>query len=68
MSSESTTPTASKEPSRGTRTLRGTAWALAALPRELVSQSSDHVDFARFRGKRILVIGGGASLSLTRAL
>ena len=32
-----------------------------ALPRNLCSHSSDHADLGGFRGKRVAVIGGGAS-------
>ena len=31
------------------------------LPRELVSHSSDHSDFSRFKGQEVIVIGGGQS-------
>jgi len=34
---------------------------LADLPRELVTHSSDHHDLSRFRGKKVAVIGAGAS-------
>jgi thioredoxin reductase len=34
---------------------------LAALPKDLLSHSSDHVDLDRFKGRDITVIGGGAS-------
>jgi len=34
---------------------------LAALPRDLLSHSSAHVDLGRFKGRDITVIGGGAS-------
>ena len=34
---------------------------LSALPAELVSHSSDHVEFAGFRGRRVLVVGAGQS-------
>jgi thioredoxin reductase len=34
---------------------------LAALPKALLSHSSDHVEFDRFKGRDITVIGGGAS-------
>jgi hypothetical protein len=35
--------------------------ALAGLPGQLLSHSSQHHDLRRFKGKRIAVIGGGAS-------
>jgi FAD-dependent urate hydroxylase len=35
--------------------------ALTALPRELASHSSEHVEFSRFAGKDVAVIGAGAS-------
>lgn len=41
---------------------------LAELPPELVSHSSDHVDFGRFRDQRVLVIGGGQSALESAAL
>jgi thioredoxin reductase len=34
---------------------------LAALPKDLLSHSSDHVDLDRFKGRDVTVIGGGAS-------
>ena len=34
---------------------------LSALPAEFVSHSSDHVEFAGFRGRRVLVVGAGQS-------
>jgi thioredoxin reductase len=34
---------------------------LAALPRSAVTHSSEHSDLDEFRGKRVIVIGGGAS-------
>lgn len=34
---------------------------LAELPRELVSHSSDHHDLSRFKGRRVAVLGAGAS-------
>lgn len=33
----------------------------SSLPRELVSHAFDHSDYQQFRGKRLLVIGGGQS-------
>jgi hypothetical protein len=33
----------------------------AALPSELASHTGDHRDFRRFRGSRVLVVGGGQS-------
>jgi cation diffusion facilitator CzcD-associated flavoprotein CzcO/predicted ATP-grasp superfamily ATP-dependent carboligase len=35
--------------------------AFANLPQGFVSHSSDHDDFERFRGKRVVVVGGGQS-------
>jgi cation diffusion facilitator CzcD-associated flavoprotein CzcO/predicted ATP-grasp superfamily ATP-dependent carboligase len=34
---------------------------LGDLPRELVSHSSEHVEFAEFRGRSVLVVGAGQS-------
>jgi FAD-dependent urate hydroxylase len=34
---------------------------LRALPRDLVSHTSEHVDYARFRGRTVAVVGAGAS-------
>ena len=34
---------------------------LAPLPRELLMHSAEHHDLARFRGREVVVIGGGAS-------
>ena len=34
---------------------------LSPLPAELVSHASDHVEFAGFRGRRVLVVGAGQS-------
>ena len=34
---------------------------LGELPAELVSHSSDHVEFSRFDGRRVLVVGAGQS-------
>ncbi|HUK21884.1 MAG TPA: NAD(P)/FAD-dependent oxidoreductase [Gemmatimonadales bacterium] len=33
----------------------------AELPPDLVSHSSEHADFERFRGKRVMIVGGGQS-------
>jgi cation diffusion facilitator CzcD-associated flavoprotein CzcO len=41
---------------------------LANLPRELVTHSRDHRDFARFAGKEVVVVGGGQSSLETAAL
>jgi thioredoxin reductase len=41
---------------------------LAGLPKALVSHSSDHVDFARFKGRDVTVIGAGQSALETTAL
>jgi cation diffusion facilitator CzcD-associated flavoprotein CzcO len=41
---------------------------LAALPREFVSHSGDHGDLRRYRGRKVAVIGGGASATDTAAL
>ena len=38
------------------------------LPSALVSHSSDHADFSRFHGKRLIVIGGGQSAAEYAAL
>ena len=38
------------------------------LPAALVTHSSDHADFARFRGARVAVIGGGQSACESAAL
>ena len=35
--------------------------ALANLPRELVSHSSQHHDLSRFKGREVIVLGGGQS-------
>ncbi|GAA4499303.1 NAD(P)-binding domain-containing protein [Gluconacetobacter tumulicola] len=35
--------------------------AIAALPRGLYAHSSDRIDFAALRGRRVAVVGGGAS-------
>jgi thioredoxin reductase len=40
----------------------------ATLPGELVSHAFDHGDFSRFRGKEVLVIGGGQSAVENSAL
>ena len=39
-----------------------------ALPSQLVSHSSDHTDFARFAGGRVVVVGGGQSALESAAL
>jgi FAD-dependent urate hydroxylase len=41
---------------------------LASLPSGLVSHSSDHVDFAPFEGRSVLVVGGGQSALESAAL
>jgi cation diffusion facilitator CzcD-associated flavoprotein CzcO len=41
---------------------------LSSLPAELCSHSSAHHDLAKFRGRRVLVIGGGASATDLAAL
>ena len=41
---------------------------LAGLPGDVVSHSADHVDFASFTGKSVLVIGGGQSALESAAL
>jgi pyridine nucleotide-disulfide oxidoreductase len=41
---------------------------LAALPRDLVSHSSEHSDLAGFGGQRVLVVGGGQSAFESAAL
>jgi FAD-dependent urate hydroxylase len=38
------------------------------LPAELVSHSSDHMDFGRFQGREVIVIGGGQSAIESAAL
>ncbi|NYJ05846.1 NAD(P)-binding domain-containing protein [Petropleomorpha daqingensis] len=43
------------------------AWA-AGLPAELVSHTSDHRDLSWFRGRRVLVVGGGQSALESAAL
>jgi FAD-dependent urate hydroxylase len=40
----------------------------AALPDELVSHSVDHSDLSRFRGQKVIVIGGGQSAVESAAL
>ncbi|MDX6309248.1 MAG: FAD-dependent urate hydroxylase [Nocardioidaceae bacterium] len=40
----------------------------AGLPAELVSHSADHRDLSRFRGQRVLVVGGGQSALESAAL
>ncbi len=42
--------------------------ALASLPRDLVSHTSDHADLGAFRDRRVLVLGGGSSAVDTAAL
>jgi thioredoxin reductase len=42
--------------------------ALAHLPQRLASHSFDHADFARFDGRRVLVVGGGQSALESAAL
>ena len=42
--------------------------AFEALPPSLASHSSNHVDFAPFRGRRVLAIGGGQSAIESAAL
>lgn len=41
---------------------------LSHLPLDMVSHSSDHCDLSRFRGKRVLVVGAGASALDTAAI
>jgi FAD-dependent urate hydroxylase len=41
---------------------------LGDLPRHLVSHSSDHADFARLSGKRVMVVGAGQSALESAAL
>jgi len=41
---------------------------LSALPSDLVSHTSEHANLARFRGKDVLVVGGGSSALETAAL
>lgn len=41
---------------------------LSGLPSDLVSHSSEHSDLERFRGKEVLVVGGGSSALETAAL
>jgi FAD-dependent urate hydroxylase len=41
--------------------LAHTPATLRALPRDLASHTSEHVDYARFRGRTVAVIGAGAS-------
>jgi FAD-dependent urate hydroxylase len=41
---------------------------LSELPSDLVSHSSEHSDLERFRGKEVLVVGGGSSALETAAL
>src|SRR3984957_3527758 len=45
----------------GIRHFRHVPDILAALPEELVSHSSDHGKLDRFKGKRVIVVGAGAS-------
>jgi lysine/ornithine N-monooxygenase len=40
----------------------------SGIPRELASHSSAHTDFSRFKGQRIVVIGGGQSALESAAL
>lgn len=42
--------------------------ALATLPAELLSHSSEHDDLGKFKGREIIVIGGGQSALETAAL
>jgi thioredoxin reductase len=41
---------------------------LSGLPSDLVSHASDHHDLARFRGRRVAVVGAGQSATETAAL
>jgi len=41
---------------------------LSALPSDLVSHTSEHASLAKFRGKDVLVVGGGSSALETAAL
>jgi len=41
---------------------------LSGLPPELLSHTSDHREFGRFRGRRIAIVGGGSSALETAAL
>jgi FAD-dependent urate hydroxylase len=41
---------------------------LSGLPSDLVSHTSDHPDLERFRGKEVLMVGGGSSALETSAL
>lgn len=41
---------------------------LAPLPRELLSHSEEHFDFSSFKGKDVVVIGGGQSALETAAI
>jgi FAD-dependent urate hydroxylase len=40
----------------------------SAMPRELVTHSSDHCDFSNFAGRDVIVLGGGQSALETAAL